>query len=200
MAYDAASDLLVTFGGDDFGPVYDHTWSYDVETDEWTDHQPRARPAARNFFAMTYDARSDRVLVYGGIGPGGTFLDDLWAFDVDSATWAKVEVRAGPEGRGYAHMAYDAVTDRTYLFGGVTEPDETPLDDTWAFDAGTSTWRRLDVRGPSGRGWHVLAADADAGRLVLHGGGTSREACTNETWTFDPRTTTWKEHEEVAAT
>jgi N-acetylneuraminic acid mutarotase len=135
------------------------------------------------------------VILFGGSAALGA-TGDTWAYDLDTDTWTRVaRGGGGPEPRAYAAMAYDRQTDRVILFGGVTGSLEEPLADTWAFDLETTTWTRLDAAGPSARGWHVMAADAETGTIVLFGGGPSREACTDETWIFDPRAGTWTEVE-----
>jgi N-acetylneuraminic acid mutarotase len=190
MVYDSGSDRLVAFGGDEFGPLVDTTSVYDLETNTWTEMDPATSPSPRSYFAMAYDDESDRVILFGGsdaVGP----LGDTWAYDVDTDSWTRLARGGGPEPRVYTAMAYDRETDRVILFGGVRGTEESPLDDTWAFDLETKTWTQLDAEGPSARGWHVMAADAETGAIVLFGGGPSREACTDETWIFDPEAETW---------
>jgi hypothetical protein len=190
MVYDSRSDRLIAFGGDEFGPLFDTTSVYDPETNTWTEMDPARSPSPRSYFAMAYDERSDRVILFGGwdgLGP----LGDTWAYDLETDSWTGLARGGGPEPRVDSAMAYDRETDRVILFGGVTDPLEEPLGDTWAFDSQTNTWSRLDAEGPSARGWHVMAADAETGTIVLFGGGPSREGCTDETWIFDPRTDTW---------
>jgi hypothetical protein len=194
MAYDSRSDRLVAFGGDESGPLSDTTSVYDLEANAWTEMDPPRSPSPRSYFAMAYDERSDRVILFGGwdgLGP----LDDTWAYDLEADSWTRLARSGGPEPRVYAAMAYDRQTERIILFGGVTDPGEEPLGDTWALDLEADTWTELDAAGPSARGWHVMAADAETGTIVLFGGGPSREACTGETWIFDPRTGTWAEVE-----
>lgn len=38
-----------------------------------------------------------------------------------------------------------------------------------------------------------MATDAESGTIVLFGGGPYREACTNETWIFDPAADAWSQ-------
>jgi hypothetical protein len=189
MVYDTESNRLISFGGDEFGPLSAATWSYDVETSMWTEMDPPRGPDPRSYFAMAYDQRRDRVVVFGGSGTLGA-LGDTWAYDLESDTWTRL-ARGGPEARAYTTMAYDSGSDRMILFGGVTQPSEEPFGDTWAFDLGAHAWTELDIAGPSARAWHVMAADAESGVIVLFGGGASRETCTDETWIFDSHAERW---------
>jgi hypothetical protein len=45
--------------------------------------------------------------------------------------------------------------------------------------------------GPSARGWHTLTYSAKSDRLVLIGGGATRDSFTDEVWIFDPHAKTW---------
>lgn len=193
LVYDSESDRLITFGGDDFSNLFDDTWAYDYESNTWTKMSPPRSPSARSFYAMAYDEGSDRVILFGGFDALDELLGDTWAYDYDSDTWTRVSRRGGPEPRGYSAMAYDRRTDRTILFGGITGSFEEPLNDTWTLHLETSTWERLQVPGPSARGWHVMAADAESDSIVLFGGGASRADCTDETWIFDPAADTWSQ-------
>ena len=58
LAYDSESDRIILFGGLDIGGFnyYNDTWSYDFNTDTWTDMKPSTNPPGRNYQAMTYDA------------------------------------------------------------------------------------------------------------------------------------------------
>ncbi|MEI9904503.1 MAG: kelch repeat-containing protein [Asticcacaulis sp.] len=38
-------------------------------------------PAARIQFVMAYDARRDRVVLFGGMDAQGVYRDDVWEFD-----------------------------------------------------------------------------------------------------------------------
>src|SRR5512143_3108436 len=56
IAYDSESDRLILFGGIDFrtGTFFDETWSYDLNTNTWTDLKSIKRPSPRNFHSMAY--------------------------------------------------------------------------------------------------------------------------------------------------
>ena len=188
MAYDSESDRLISFGGDNFGPLFDDTWAFDLEADTWTRMDPPTSPSARSYYSMAYDERSDRVVLFGGGSVG-----DTWTYDFDSDTWKQLSDGGGPEPRAYASMVYDSSTERLILFGGVSGPAEEPLDDTWTFDLETAAWTQIEVPGPSARGWHVMAADRETSNVVLFGGGASRSDCSAETWIFDPGANTWSQ-------
>ena len=101
----------------------------------WTQDFPVISPEARSYLAMTYDAASKKVVVFGGFGGGG-YLSDTWTFD--GTTWTKVETAVAPSPRANAQMAYDHRTRKVILFGGYD--GSADLGDTWLWDGRTYTW------------------------------------------------------------
>jgi Galactose oxidase, central domain len=92
-------------------------------------------PSPRSYLAMTYDAASQRILLFGGYDGTG-YLNDTWVFD--GRTWRKVQTQVAPSRRANAQMAYDVATQRVVLFGGY---DGTHyLGDTWIWDGSTFAW------------------------------------------------------------
>jgi N-acetylneuraminic acid mutarotase len=83
MAYDAAADRIVLFGGMGTMSVLNDTWSYDLATNTWTNLSPSVSPLARFGFGMVYDSAADRTIIFGGFSfsVSSSFsgsLDDTW--------------------------------------------------------------------------------------------------------------------------
>lgn len=72
MAYDKESDRVILFGGQTGDNLRDprsyngETWAYDVEANKWTEMKPASGPRGRSAAELTYDAESDRVIMFGG--------------------------------------------------------------------------------------------------------------------------------------
>jgi len=145
MAYDAGSDRVILFGGaTGEATVVGDTWAYDHDGDGWIEMAPSLSPPARTYAAMVYDARRDRVVLFGGSEDGETgSLGDLWEYDIESNRWIEVETSDGPAARGWHAMAYDQATGLSVIFGG-GRSRTTYTAETWVLDA-------------TGRSWHHAA-------------------------------------------
>jgi len=196
MAYDAGSDRVIMFGGNNTSGQVGGTWAYDVNTNTWTQMDPADKPAQRAFMHLAYDSQSDRVILVGG-GNCCRDFGDTWSYDFDTDTWTEMAPGGGPPAISYGASAYDPGTDRVILFGGAPYAQgEAPQADTWAYDYETNTWTLLSPpSAPPARGWHALARDPVSGLLVLFGGGPDREHYQADTWLYDPAANTWTEFE-----
>ena len=113
IAYDAGSDRVMVFAivapGDSLA-TQNETWAYDPVRDEWSlvgVEQPRGLHGAR----ATYDAESDRIVLFGGSG-------ETWSYDADADRWHEMTPTVSPPGRTWHGMAYDADADLIVLYGG----------------------------------------------------------------------------------
>src|SRR5439155_478261 len=88
-------------------------------TSEWTNMNPSVKPSAREFHAMAYDSRSDRIILFGGTQSLPPFdSDETWAYDFNTNTWTNMDPASKPSARDGHAMAYDTQSDRVILFGG----------------------------------------------------------------------------------
>lgn len=200
MAYDAESDRMILFGGlsvQDFF-YYDDTWAYDYNTNTWQEMSPSVRPPGRNYQAMTYDSKADRVLTWGGMYRDGTALpESMWAYDYNTNTWEEFPAGEGPypKSRDYAAMAYDVESDRTILFGGLPIEDPAGEVGTWAYDYNTHNWQKTNPEiEPPSVSRHALVYSVATDRVILFGGEDDdgvQFTYTNEIWAYDFNTNTW---------
>jgi len=201
MAYDAESDRIVLYGGFDWTTEtmqYD-TWAYDSNSDTWTEMEPGGSPPGLIYQGIAYDAESDRVLIWGGVSPDEEPLPpSVWSYDFNTNTWEEMKSGEGPQPQGadYTAMVYDAKADRTILYGGQGQGDET-----WAYDYNTNTWTQLTPPGtvPGDLSKHAMAYSTAADRVILFGGRLSSSGGATsvdrlnfgETWSYDFNTNTW---------
>ena len=195
MAYDAESERVILFGGQTGGvsnpaSFNGETWAYDVAAGKWTEMKPASGPGNRSAAELTYDAESDRVILYGGANTVKEWFDDTWAYDYNTNTWT--EMAKGPPDHLGARIAYDAESDRTILFGGYSG---SFYNDTWAYDLNSDTWKEMKPStSPPGRNFQAMAYDARSDRMIMFGGLYEyRDSIEDNVWSYDLNTNTWQE-------
>jgi hypothetical protein len=150
----ATRDRIVMFGGlgisisGGFGPL-DETWTYDGTT--WTYLPTAHAPSPRTDTALGYDARRDRVVLFGGNGGGET-----WEWD--GTDWTQsLPAHRPPSSNARVAMAYDrhAAVTVVYVTG-----------ETWTWDG--LDWTQLATNGPN-IAVPVITYDPLRQRVVLEG-------------------------------
>jgi hypothetical protein len=194
MTYDSVRDQIILFGGEDelFTPQqYNDTWTFDVDTNTWTEVFPTIAPSARRGHYLAFDSESDRVIMFGGIiGLNGPVINDTWAYNPGTNIWTEMSPATAPEARFSSRMVYDSESDRMILFGGLDE-GTTYFDDTWAYDFNSDTWENIPTTTqPSQRCENSLTYDSESDKVVLFGG-AKFTATYEDTWLFDYNTMNW---------
>ena len=126
--------LMLTMGHFLAVLVASSAFAEEVPSSTWSQLFPATSPTSRSYLAMTYDATSQKVIMFGGYDGG--YLNDTWTFD--GTTWTQVNTPTAPPGRANAQMAYDRLTHKVVLFGGYD--GRHYLGDTWLWDGRASTW------------------------------------------------------------
>lgn len=170
MAFDAARQEVVLFGGYDGVAATADTWVWTGSS--WLPRQPSTSPPARFGHAMAYDSGRQRIVLWGGSSL------DAAVWEWDGADWSAVNA-PGPVARYWHAMAYDAARGRVVMFGGSV----FGFADTWEWD-GTNWIPRVSLHYPPGRSTHAMAYDAARQRTVLFGG-QSRGVVNQDTWEWD---------------
>ena len=190
MAYDAESDRVILFGGEatTTGRRSNDTWAYDFNTNSWTEMKPSISPPAEYFQAMTYDAESDRVLMWWG-SPDNS----VWAYDFNTNTWTENETVERPSKGRFGGLVYDSESDRSILYGGGYYRWTDTTDATWAYDYNTNTWTKMEPsETPPKLTIHAMVYNPTSDLVVLFGGRVGAgDAYTAETWTYDFNSDTW---------
>lgn len=182
MAFDAAREQAVLFGGLVGSTASNETWLWDGES--WTLATPANAPSPRFTHAMVYDSAREVVVLYGGLEAqfSPTPLNDTREWD--GTDWTQIEVPNTPPARTPHHnLAYDPTTQQVLLFGGGTQPSQPIFGDLWSYDG--TTWTMEDAgSGPVDR----IAACVDwmegASGLVVAGGG-DWSPYYNDTWVWN---------------
>src|SRR5437899_1104991 len=177
MAYDAQSARTILFGGHTIENRYDNeTWAYDAAQNRWTNTAPAVAPPGRRSPGMTYDSKSDRMILFGGYDPYSNLnngvYNDTWAYDFDTNTWTNMTPPESPSGRWGMGFSYDSGVDRCILFGGTSGDTYT-----WAYDFTNNSWSLLrPLHSPPSHEFQGMAYDSQSARTIMFGGNT------NDTW------------------
>jgi N-acetylneuraminic acid mutarotase len=144
FAYDAASDAMVLFGGDTFEGPLDDTWSFDTDTQTWTEIDTDPSPPARAY-AGAASVTGGEVVLFGGVNelPGREAVyGDTWIFDTAAQTWTEIAPSRSPRPRGFHGTTGDAEGGVVVIFGGGRSRERVG-DQTWTFDVASRTWARV---------------------------------------------------------
>ena len=170
------------------------TFSYSPSKKSWGT-LTGSEPAGRLSPAMVYSTRGAAIVMFGGQG-----LNDTWALDLRTKSWAQMIPNQGPGSPpGLAQltnaMVYDSNNDVFILFGGcLCASDAGPSSgDTWAYQLSTNTWSRMTpaVSPPSRQG-HNLVYDSTNKAVVLFGGfDMSSGRYLNDLWVYRYDTNSW---------
>lgn len=178
MAYDAARERVVLYGGAYYDTSFqqilshDDTWEWDGTM--WIEQNPVGPlPAAPPWVykhPMAYDAVLGRVLLHDS--------GSIWGWD--GTAWTE-QLTAGPSPSSPYNqnaMVYDVAHNRIVV---------VEYDKTWLWDAPGWTEFAASNASPGKRWRAAMAYDAQRGRIVLFGGDV---AGATDTWEWDGRTWT----------
>ncbi len=141
MAYDPATkDVVLLDGENTTAKDITGTWTWNGSTWKYRGGDPsttKSVPAGFYGTAMTYDAATGDLVLFGGAGVGGDeSTTSLWngsvwtqALDPKDAHGCPVTCPASPSGRMAADLTYDPLSGDVVLYGG--EDVAGTLGDTW---------------------------------------------------------------------
>ncbi len=146
--------------------------------------------AAREDHTWTLHADGATAYLFGGRTADNAALDDLWALDLASGSWRRIETpRRTPPAR-FGHNAAWVEGIGLVIFGG--QAGTAFFNDLWAFDTGDERWHRLPADGavPVAR-YGSCAAIGPDGRLWISHGFTAENRRFADTRAYDFATGTW---------
>ena len=145
LVYDAYDNYVVLFGGytPGSGGFLNDTWIFQSGSWHYDAYASTHGPSPRYGFAMTYDAATDYVVLFGGRaapchGVAISDCNDTWRFW--SGGWDHlVPARAPPPPREQVSVTYDAADGYPLMFGGYgpqgLASSGDAYGDTWFWNA-----------------------------------------------------------------
>ena len=147
MVLDTLSGRLYVFGGTDDADVSNEVFVIDPDgAQEWHALRPVGiPPAARMAHVAVFDGANRRMLMYGGTDADGSYLDDLWALNLDGVpSWTQLAPAGSPPPARANHFAVvDSPNHRMLAYGG-SNGGLTALTDLWQLSLGdTPAWSQV---------------------------------------------------------
>lgn len=178
---DAAGRTAYLFGGRAGSTVFDDLWAFDMESDTWSEVTiPGPRPPARFGHEAAWVDGIGLVVVFGQ--SGGSFFNDLWAFDPGAGAWQALPASGAVPVARYGSCAVVGPDGRLWISHGFTS-ENARFSDTAAYDFGTDAWTDETPAGdvPVIRCLHGCWW-TDAGALRLYGGQTNGVTALGDLW------------------
>ena len=202
MAYDAASQQIVLFGGADCCSTFSDTWVWDASTQVWSEVVGLSDiPDARSRHAMAYDSKRQVVVMVGGEDDGlGPCCPNpgpqTWEWD--GSAWRLTHL--APFSRAQHAMAYDPVDDVVVLYGGLV--NSQPSDQTWEYKMdpnGVASWSQrtlvypVGIERPPALSGHAMVYDSQRQTVVMFGGrsNASSSPTVSDAWAWDRARKLW---------
>ena len=192
--YDPVRHRMVVIGGRTDGRDLNDVWALDLKGYQWSELTPSSglAPTPRFTHNAVYDKANHRVLVWAG-RQGGTFFNDVWAFDLSGETWTQfAPPDPVPNIRYGTASIFDPLAGDLVSFAGFT--DKGRFEDTWRFDAENGAWTEVSPPGgnPGLRCLHAAIYDARDHRMIMYGGQRGGGALA-DIWAFDLERNSWTE-------
>ena len=152
LNYDPGNDQVLLWGGhmSDLergggasAGYNDSIWSYSYSDNRWSEIIPGAQshPVKRYWHQAAYVSGHPGLLVFGG-DSGHGYKNDVWFFDPDNESWARVISDLVPPARIVGAMVYSPDREQVILFGGL-DNDFTNLNHTWIYSDISGDWEQI---------------------------------------------------------
>jgi hypothetical protein len=190
--YDAASNQLVIFGGQDgsdnpcstFSDIWIRQYANGLGgASAWVEAGSNpAIPAGQNGAAGSF--AFDALNLFGGTGMvNGTCTVTNTSWELIGPYFSVVGQYVGlgltPPGRSFASLVADSISGQTLLFGGV-DASGNHLNDAWNF---FGAWSQIIPKGssPTARSGHAAVLNSADQRMIIFGG-SDASGVLNDTW------------------
>jgi hypothetical protein len=144
--YHPGRNSFVLFGGAGVYVWYNDVWELKLDSMVWHEIAVLGtKPAPRYYGGCFLDQANNRMVVFGGGGPG-TSYNDLWALDLDPGSEQWTELHAGgspPAPRHCFAHAYDAQNNKLFVFAGWDATSGQWYNNLYSLDVTALTWNQV---------------------------------------------------------
>ncbi|MFW9852827.1 MAG: kelch repeat-containing protein, partial [Candidatus Thorarchaeota archaeon] len=205
MVYDSNSDRVILYGGALGSIFYNDTWTYNCNSNVWSNMKPKTYPLATRDFNFAFDSQSDKAVMFGGISSTmwgniqtQTYTSGTFWYNLDSNLWENVTTSDAPwGGASSSAWVYDSRNDVCIMFGGSTPFDDSIGDDTWWYRVSSNAWTEANSESIFDRISHTMVYSPIANRVILFGGAdpgnTSHHY--NDVWAYHYESNEWTQVE-----
>ncbi|NHJ87277.1 MAG: hypothetical protein FK734_17570 [Asgard group archaeon] len=145
---------------------------------------------------MVYDSQNNQLVLFGGEIKDGSLADfnTTWIFSSINQSWSKLSSDNSPGARSNHQMAYNTITGKILLFGGISKATGSQVNDTWEFNPTTNLWTELHpTNAPSARAAHEMYFDPEYNEVILYAGVHSSVSTCNDMWAYNFTANNWYE-------
>lgn len=198
MVYDSESDRVVVFGGVNepgciigIPELFRDTWSYDFNTDTWTEAVSDVHPPLPDGLQSAYSSAADRMFLLGSFDP--TRSPGTWTYDLNANAWAEIGTSSYvPDWR--ARMVYDSESDRFIVFPYASDRYVVVYDLNTGGEERRALPSGADLPEPRENGSMIYVEDLD--RVFLFSGyPLSGTEFPTDVWLYDLDGNTWEKVE-----
>lgn len=157
-----------------------------INEEVWS--QKAGGATSRSFASVVWDPQDRQVLVFGGSTGATPHLNDLWAYDPSTDSWARKASAAGAAGRVQHTAVWDSTNRQMLVFGGYDGASR--LNDLWAYNPTTNTWTQK-ASGATPRYYHTAVWDGQNGQMLVFGGYDG--GYKNDLWAYSPSANSWSQ-------
>lgn len=153
-----AGDRVLLFGGKSSSRSYADVWTWDGHS--WSRLDADPTPPGRGYAAVTWDPKTNSLVILGGTGSNGRPLSDSWQWN---ASWAQLASNViSPVTRANSEWDHDA--EAVIVTNGISCPGLNRY--VWSWDG--ARWKLLG--GGVASRWGAALAEDTAGNTLLFGG------------------------------
>jgi cysteine-rich repeat protein len=174
MVYDAKRKRVVAWSNT-AASAAETTRVYDGV--DWLQIDTTGGPAPRDYPALAYDERRERIVMFGEISGADP---DVTTWEFDGSQWHAIAALPAPPKRRNASMVYDPNRQRVVLVGG--NDGAGMLSDTWEFDG--ARWEKVFTSTAYSPREAPMAAWLPSLQGIVVDGGLDWEWTISDTWHY----------------